>query len=230
MGDGYLIHYASPYYDPVKAHEYYEEHKKLKGRKTSALNDEGKAASNYVKDRINAEYKEKVQTHKEQTDSNIQSTRDQASSNIKSESESTKASIQQHSERMKSEISSLQAELKRMNRVDKANNRERIANKIASLRDENASKKAELQSMLANRKASIREESKAKVSGYREEHKTAKEQYKQERDQKLAEELDKIYSDSNFAAEKKAKKSGSRKKSNSKVKYGPGSEVNGIKL
>ena len=33
-----LIHYASPYYDPVKAHEYYEQHKHLKGRPT----DEGK--------------------------------------------------------------------------------------------------------------------------------------------------------------------------------------------
>lgn len=228
--NNYLIHYASPYYDPVKAHEYYEAHKKLKGRKRSSLNDEGKAASDYVKERINEEYKEKVSAHKTQTDSNIKNTREQATSDIKSESESTKASIKQHSERMKSQISSLQAELKRMNRVDKANNRERIANEIASLREENASQKEKLQTMLANKRTSIREDSKNKISGYREEHKTAKEQYKQERDQKLNDELDKIYSDSKFAAEKKVKKSGSRKKSNSKVKYGPGSEVNGIRL
>lgn len=37
-----LIHYASPYYDPVKAHEYYEQHKHLKGRPTGRLTDEGK--------------------------------------------------------------------------------------------------------------------------------------------------------------------------------------------
>lgn len=37
-----LIHYASPYYDPVKAHEYYEQHKQLKGRPTGRLTDEGK--------------------------------------------------------------------------------------------------------------------------------------------------------------------------------------------
>ena len=37
-----LIHYASPYYDPVKAHEYYEQHKHLKGRPTGSLTDEGK--------------------------------------------------------------------------------------------------------------------------------------------------------------------------------------------
>ncbi len=37
-----LMHYASPYYDPVKAHEYYEQHKHLKGRPTGRLTDEGK--------------------------------------------------------------------------------------------------------------------------------------------------------------------------------------------
>ena len=37
-----LIHYASPYYDPVKAHEYYEQHKHLKGRPIGRLTEEGK--------------------------------------------------------------------------------------------------------------------------------------------------------------------------------------------
>lgn len=26
-----ILHYASPYYDPVKAHEYYMKHRELKG-------------------------------------------------------------------------------------------------------------------------------------------------------------------------------------------------------
>lgn len=42
MSDKYLIHYASEYYDPVKAHEYYMKHRHLKGRTTSGLNEEGK--------------------------------------------------------------------------------------------------------------------------------------------------------------------------------------------
>lgn len=50
-----LIHYASPYYDPVYAHEYYMAHRKLKGRQRSAysqLNKEGrKQAKNYKDDR-----------------------------------------------------------------------------------------------------------------------------------------------------------------------------------
>ena len=38
-----LQHYASPYCDPVKAHEYYMRTRELKGRRsTTKLNDEGK--------------------------------------------------------------------------------------------------------------------------------------------------------------------------------------------
>ena len=39
-----LQHYASPYYDPVKAHEYYMRTRELKGRRsTTKLNDERKS-------------------------------------------------------------------------------------------------------------------------------------------------------------------------------------------
>lgn len=38
-----LQHYASPYYDPVKAHEYYMKNRELKERRSvRKLSDEGK--------------------------------------------------------------------------------------------------------------------------------------------------------------------------------------------
>ena len=49
----YLIHYASPYYDPVKAHEYYMRTRELKGTGGKTLHDEGKAAVRYVKEHTN---------------------------------------------------------------------------------------------------------------------------------------------------------------------------------
>lgn len=67
--------YASKYYDPVKAHEYYMAHRKLKGRKkklsdaelaekrrktTYGLNDEGKAVAKQVKEAIMAEKKKVI--------------------------------------------------------------------------------------------------------------------------------------------------------------------------
>lgn len=64
-----IAHYASPYYDPEKAHEYYMKNRELKGRNssgtsttdntisTSKLNDEGKAIWTQVKGNIKDEKK-----------------------------------------------------------------------------------------------------------------------------------------------------------------------------
>lgn len=58
--DELLQHYASPYYDPVKAHEYYMRTRELKGRRsTTKLNDEGKEIWAYTKNEITSEKKEK---------------------------------------------------------------------------------------------------------------------------------------------------------------------------
>jgi hypothetical protein len=53
--------YKSKYYDPQKRHEYYEKHKKLKGRKKKTsiadLSDAGKVAAKEVKEQLQAELK-----------------------------------------------------------------------------------------------------------------------------------------------------------------------------
>ena len=53
--------YSSQYYDPVKAHEYYERTKKLKGRSTSGMSDKQKEAWNYVKEGVTTEKKQKME-------------------------------------------------------------------------------------------------------------------------------------------------------------------------
>lgn len=50
-----LRHYASPYYDPQKAHEYYMRTRELKGRSTTSLNDEGKKIWILYKNNIKSE-------------------------------------------------------------------------------------------------------------------------------------------------------------------------------
>ena len=65
MLDNYLIHYASKYYDPLKAseynHQYYEAHKELKGRKAGKqLNEAGQIALYTVTNAINEEQKRQV--------------------------------------------------------------------------------------------------------------------------------------------------------------------------
>lgn len=54
--------YANKYYDPVKAHEYYEKHKKLKGRtSTKGFSQNQKEMAAYVKNQLNEEKKQKIQ-------------------------------------------------------------------------------------------------------------------------------------------------------------------------
>lgn len=74
-----LRHYASPYYDPVKAHEYYEEHKKLKGKRSSAaLSDEGKEIWKYTKDQITEHKKADLKTSNESKKQSIENHRAEA--------------------------------------------------------------------------------------------------------------------------------------------------------
>lgn len=67
-----LIHYASPYYDPQKAHEYYMRTRELKGRRSaSKLNDDGKEIWNYTKDSIKNEKSSVTKNNQEEYKRNI---------------------------------------------------------------------------------------------------------------------------------------------------------------
>lgn len=62
----YIYHYASQYYDPVKAHEYYMRTRQLKGRTTKGMTKEQKEKWKYVKSQITSEKKTKVTALSEQ--------------------------------------------------------------------------------------------------------------------------------------------------------------------
>lgn len=107
--------YSSQYYDPQKAHEYYEKHKKLKGRtSTAGLNDAGKIAAKEVKEQITEERKAQIEAVKEKTKENID--------NIKNQ--------------MQGKIDSLRAQLKGMSKEQRAAKKEEIMAQIAGLREE----------------------------------------------------------------------------------------------
>lgn len=67
-----VIHYASPYYDPVKAHEYYMRTRELKGRRSATqLNDEGKKVWSYTKNSIKDNKSSEVDEEKNKRDKKI---------------------------------------------------------------------------------------------------------------------------------------------------------------
>lgn len=80
--EAFIAHYASQYYDPVKAHEYYERTKKLKGRKTS-----------------NKKLTSKQQTRLKQTEA-MAYVRNQISTKKKAAQENTKKSTQAKLEKL----------------------------------------------------------------------------------------------------------------------------------
>lgn len=118
-----LQHYASPYYDPVKAHEYYEAHKKLKGRtSTKGFSEEQKITARYVKQKLSEERQEKVERSKEET----------------------KSDIKAYAHRIQTEIASLKIVLESGSLKDDPEKRYEFRTKIEALKASNAKKREEL--------------------------------------------------------------------------------------
>lgn len=185
-----ILHYASPYYDPVKAHEYYMKHRELKGRNSTAgLNDEGKAAASYVKEQLTTERK----ANKEDTTNQIDKLREQKKSNIEA-----------HKAAMQSQIDRLKAKLRSMSSADKQKNRDRIAANISVLREQNAAERERLN-------AEFQAQSKSLRTAQQETNENLKTEY----DDKYLSELEKIKSNPAFQ-KAKASRSGSKKSSSSK--------------
>lgn len=102
-----LVHYASPYYDPVYAHEYYMAHRQLKGKHKAAyqqLNKVGrKEAQLYKKDRM-AERDSKINNTKKATQKNIEKTKEQTIKKRAELKKKTKEQIKKESEQLKKNV------------------------------------------------------------------------------------------------------------------------------
>ena len=200
--DDWLQHYASPYYDPVAAHEYYMKHRKLVGRKSTAgLNDEGKERAAYVKNKLDTERSERVTASTSSMNSKIASSQARTESNVKKLNEKKASDIEKsreamqkkidhfryfvsdikssHTENTNAQIKKLSSELSGKTDVQK----DKIREKIAKLRADNAKKRDELtqsfnnlsskeRSAHAANSESAREETSKSVANAREEHKT----------------------------------------------------------
>ena len=184
--DDEIKHYASPYYDPEKAHEYYMRTRELSGRRSTAgLNEKGKAAAKYVKEQLNTERKVKTDQHKESTDSEIDSARNE-----------TNAIIESHKADMENKIDQLRSQLKRMSSSVRKHNKDRIYGIIDTLRAKNR-----------ETRIMLRESFKEQSSGLRDEHRSVKKQLKDEYDEKYMTELEALKNDSDYVNPRRRNKS-----------------------
>lgn len=162
----FLKQYASKYYDPVYAHEYYEKHKKLKGR--SSLSEKGKEVADYVKKKLYEERDKKIASSKQSTSNNLTSAQNTRTSaiesssntktrNVEAKKSATQKAIENHKAQMDNQISQLQDELKTWGASGKKGKTKEIRNKIARLREANNEAKAKLQDELSSYSSSERE-------------------------------------------------------------------------
>lgn len=197
--EDYLAHYASKYYDPVKAHEYYLRTRELKGRRSSSnLNAEGKKVWSYTKNEISTAKKSDVQEEKNNRDNQIKE--------LRAKADKTRESISSKLEELRKSLSDITkwnkdlAEDKRDTAIERLQNQKipeglseeerarRIAErnaKIAKLRDdakeekatisESSSKtRAQYSSDAKAQRAKVASDLKAAISATREAYKTAK--------------------------------------------------------
>lgn len=217
----YLIHYASPYYDPVKAHEYYMKNRELVGDKNSSdssttstktkrkgtLNEQGKAAKDYVRQQIYAERDTNLANEDASKKSQLEQIKNEKQSLLSKNAEEREAEISNYSNQMNSKIEMLSKRLKNMSSSGKSSQSQTILNEIAKLRNANKSKREELNAAYSAKSASINSEYSSKGQSVSQQSSAAKTKIRQDAKDKYNSELDKIYSDSSMLKPSRSKKS-----------------------
>lgn len=203
--DDILEHYASPYYDPVKAHEYYMRTRKLKGRSsTSGLNEEGRKVAKYVRNQLNEERKRKVEDSENQRDSEIENVRERTSAEIEKLRNETDAASEAYRIQTQGKIDSLREKLEGMSSLLKKLNAEKIGKQIEDLLIANQNERARLENEYRNSSASLREDQKTETASLRTEHTNRTKQYKEEYNQKYEQELEKIKSEEQYQSKRRS--------------------------
>lgn len=200
-----LSHYASPYYDPKKAHEYYERTKKLKGRKTgTSLNDAGKEAKTYVRTQINSKRDQDLKNAESQSKKRTEERK-------KSAARETYENIRKNSQELGRQLDSLISLTSKLDGPTLRANKGRILKIVNSLASKNKQSRNKLVSLYKTKKSQISSEERKNLTAEKKKIRTdATNTYNSE--------LQKIQNDSKFQKVNKTKKSTrkSRRKTSSK--------------
>lgn len=190
----YLIHYASEYYDPVKAHEYYMKNRELKGRQTKNLSDEQKSNLSYLKSTIDSQRDRAIEQRTEQYRRDVNNAGEEMRSKISEENQRKADELKRKSGQVQSNIKSLREKLANMSPYFRAHNSERILKEIDGLRKDNDRVRAEVTEETQKTIESIRSNNSSKRESLANQFKSDKVNIKQEYADKYAEEYNKLIS------------------------------------
>lgn len=188
-----LMHYASPYYDPEYAHRYYEEHKHLKGRhSTAGLNEEGREHAAYAKSNIYKERDSRIASSKSKMESSVNAANKQKDTKLDSLKQDKEAQLESHKNHMNQEIERLKNHLASMDSKSKSVNKESISNQINNLRRENAVQKARLLTQYGIDVGSVKDLNSRAKAQFKTEHAETSDQAKIWAEEQYDKELEKI--------------------------------------
>lgn len=200
-----IAHYASPYYDPVKAHEYYERTKKLKGRKTgTSLNDAGKEAKTYVKNQINAKRDRDLKNAEAQSKKRTEERK-------KSAERETYDNIRKESEELGKKLDALISMTSKLDGPALRANKKRILAVVNSLAAKNRQSRTKLVSLYKSNKTKINTEEREKLTA-------EKKKIRSDATNTYNSELEKIQGDSKFQSTSEKKSTSSKKSSSTSNK------------
>lgn len=197
-----IAHYASQYYDPVKAHEYYERTKKLKGRRTgTSLNDSGKEAKTYVRNRINTKRDQDLKNAESQSKKRTEERK-------KSAERETYDNIRKESEELGKKLDELISMTSKLDGPTLRANKKRILAVVNSLAAKNKQSRTKLISLYKTNKTKINTEEREKLTA-------EKKKIRSDATNTYNSELEKIQGDSEFKSTSKKKSNASSGKSSS---------------
>lgn len=213
--DRYFAHYASPYYDPVKAHEYYMRTRELKGR---GLNEEGKAAAEYVKNNLNEERDKKISEHKTKTSTQIEKNADVLSNKLTNSRADTDSKIKAHSEEVQSKIDQIQEKLSNLSPLQRRIQAKSLKSEIESLRASNDAKRQELMDVYNSEATKLKDANREETAKLNTAHSEYASKTKTEYEDKYINELKELRKNPNYIQPEKAAKSSSGKAKKEKEK------------
>lgn len=195
-----IAHYASQYYDPVKAHEYYERTKKLKGRRTgTSLNDSGKEAKTYVRNRINTKRDQDLKNAESQSKKRTEERK-------KSAERETYDNIRKESEELGKKLDELISMTSKLDGPTLRANKKRILAVVNSLAAKNKQSRTKLISLYKTNKTKISTEEREKLTA-------EKKKIRSNATNTYNSEVEKIQGDSEFQSTSKKKSNVSSGKS-----------------
>jgi hypothetical protein len=156
--------YASQYYDPVKAHEYYERTKQLKGRSTSGMSDEQKKTWGYVKNEIMTDKKKQSDANKADQAVAIEQLRSEASVARERISAKLKAYIESISDQASSDRETLSESAQKQKEQLQAERQSKIDALPAIPTTASAAQKSRMRAANAQKTAQINNEYKEKIA------------------------------------------------------------------